>query len=948
MKRMVLLLTALVACGGSKPQQAAPPPPTGDIAGGVAPQAPGNPDATPLPLASDVKKGVLPNGLTYYIKKHGKPEKRALMWLAVDAGSMLEDDDQTGLAHFDEHMSFNGTKRFPKNDIINYLQSIGMRFGADLNAYTNQDQTVYQLEVPTEPQYIGKGLDILRDWAGDSTYDDAEVKAESGVVLEEWRLGRGAERRLYDKHQKVLMKGTRYAIRDTIGNPDTLRKADRAALYRFYKDWYRPDNMAVLVVGDIEPAEIEKAIVARFGDLKNPAKERAKVLGGLPKADGTRISIESDKELSSPQIAVHSFVPHRPKATILDLHRIVVEQVYETVINARYAVLRRRPDAPFMAAFTGMGGENRETDDFTRGATVKNGKVEEALRSILTETLRVERHGITQPELDRAKIALGRSFDETVDTYATLDSRSVISELVRNYLEKEFVILPTEERDLSKKQLASVTVDEINADVKAFGGAENRAIEISLPASEKPITEDRVKAIVAEVEKADIPAWEEKAIPTALMTNPPKPGKITKEKTFDKIGVYQWTLSNGATVIIKPTDFENDSVSFVGDSPGGTALSSDADYHNTRFTISVAQLGGVGEFDADTLTKILAGKQVTMMPTLSETSEGLVGGASTKDVETMLQLAYLRITAPRKDEEQFKLWQQNSAESLANQERSPQFQYFRQSQADLYKNNLRRAIPKPEDYAKVDLDKTLAFYKQRFGDVSDWNFVIVGEVDLAKLRPLVETYLASLPGKGRKDPERDLGVRKVTGVVKKEYDLGVEPKASVRIDFHGTDTWTLDKERDAYTLAQVLSNLLREELREEKGGVYGVGAFGSVQRKPNQERSFGISFGCAPERVDELVKAMYDVIAKVGKDGVDSDHLDKIKQIYTRGRETELRTNRFWSQRLVNAFRFKDDPNDITDTSKTLARMTSDNVKASVKHFLDPKEVFQAVQMPTK
>ncbi len=951
MKRMVLLLAAaLIACGGSKPQQAAPPvpPPTGDLAGGVAPKAPGNPDTTPLPLASDVKKGVLPNGLTYYIKKHGKPEKRALLWLAVDAGSMLEDDDQSGLAHFDEHMSFNGTKRFPKQQIIDYLQSIGMRFGADLNAYTNQDETVYQLEVPTEPQFIGKGLDILRDWAGDATYDEKEVKSESGVVLEEWRLGRSANRRLYDKHQKVLMKGTRYAIRDTIGNPETLKKADRSALYRFYKDWYRPDNMAIVLVGDFDPAEVEKAVLARFGDLANPAKERAKVAGGVPKAEGTRISIESDKELAQSQVAIHSFIAHRPKATIVDLHRIVVEQVYQAVVNERYAVLRRRADAPFMNAFAGVDGENRETDDFVRSATAKNGKVEESLRTLLTEALRVERHGITQPELDRAKIVLARAFDESVERYPTVDSRDVVAELVRNFLEKEFVILPEEERDLSKKALASVTVDDINADLKTFGGAENRAIEVSLPTSEKPITEERVKAIIGEVEKAEIPAWEDKAIPTALMTNPPKPGKITKEKTFEKIGVYQWTLSNGATVIIKPSDFEKDSVSFVGDSPGGTALASDADYRNARFATTIAQLGGVGEFDADTLTKVLAGKQVSMGATMSETSEGLSGSASAKDVETMMQLAYLRVTAPRKDEEQFKQWQQNGAESLANQERSPQFQYFKQAAIDEYKANVRRTLPKPEDYAKADLDKALAFYKARFADVSDWNFVIVGDVDLAKLRPLVETYLASLPGKGRKDAEKDLGIRKVPGVVKKEYDLGVEPKATVRLDFHGADTWSFDKERDAYTLAQVLSNLLREELREEKGGVYGVGAFGNVQRKPYQERAFGISFGCAPDRVDELLKALNEVVAKVMKDGVDADHLDKIKQIYTRGRETELRTNRFWSQRLTAAFRYKDDPNDIPDTTKTLARMTSNNVKAAAQHFLDPKTLFQAVQMPVK
>ena len=950
MKRMLSLFAAtLLACGGSKPPSVVTPPPTGTTE--TPPTAtqppPVDPELAPLALASDIRRGVLPNGLTYIIRKHGKPEKRARLWLAVNAGGMLEDDDQNGLAHFDEHMSFNGTKRFPKQDIINYIQSIGMRFGADLNAYTNQDETVYQLEVPTEAEFIGKGLDILRDWAGDATYEDKEVKQESGVVMEEWRLGRGAQARLSDKHNKVMLKGTRYAIRNVIGDPEILKKADRAALYRFYKDWYRPDNMAVLAVGDFDPAVMEKEIVARFGDLKNPANERKKVLGGLPKADGIRISIESDKELPTATVEIYNFVPVRPKSSLHDLKRIVTEQLYQQVINQRFAVLHRRADASFQTAFSGMSGENRETDEFIRFAAVKNGKLEDGIRQLLTESLRVERHGITQIEVDRATVELARDFDAEVDKHPTLDSRLIVSELVRHFLTGEFVISPEDERDLSKKVLAQITVDDVNADVKTFGGADNRAIAISLPEGQAAPTQDRVKAIIAEVEKSDIPAWEEKAIPTTLMTTPPKPGSIKSEKTFDKIGVTVWTLSNGATVIIKPNDFEKDTVMMSADSPGGNATVTDASFINARFATQIASLGGVAGYDADTLNKILTGKQVSVNMMVSETAEGMSASASPKDLETMFQLAYLRMTAPRKDDEQFKLWQANSAESLANQARSPEFQFSKQSTEAEWKNNVRRSFPKPEDYAKADEDKALAFYKDRFGDVADWNFVIVGEVDLAKLRPMVETYLASLPSKGRHEKEKDLGIRKVGGVVKKQFDLGVEPKASVRLDYHGDDAWSFDKERDVYTLGQLLANYLREDLREDKGGVYGVGANGFVERSPHQGRSFSISFGCAPDRVDELIKAVKDDIAVLAKDGPDDDHLDKVKQIYTRNRETELRTNRFWSTRLISAFHYKDDPNDIPDTSKMLARMTKANVKAAAKHFLtDSKDVYQAVRMP--
>ncbi|MFT3694760.1 MAG: insulinase family protein [Kofleriaceae bacterium] len=947
MKRILLAL--LVACGGSQgPTPMPPPPPPAETAQPAPPPAPADPSMAKLPLAADVKEGKLANGLTYIIRKHGKPEKRARLWLAVNAGGTLEDDDQDGLAHFDEHMSFNGTKRFPKQDIVNYLQSIGMRFGADLNAYTNQDETVYQLEVPTDnADYLGKGFDILRDWAGDATYDDKEVKSESGVVLEEWRLGRGAQARLYDKHAKVLFKGTRYATRNVIGNPDILRKADRAALYRFYKDWYRPDNMAVIAVGDFEPSQIEEMIKERFGDLKNPANERPKTKAGVPKAEGTRISIESDKELPNATISIHNFVPSRGSSTLHDYQRDVIESVYAHVINERFAVLRRRSDAPFQFAGSSMGKANRETDDFNRFVVAKNGKLDDAMRMLMTESARIDRHGITQPELDRAKADLSRGYDATFDRHATVDSRQIVAELVRHFLTGESVLMPEEERDLQKKLLAGVTVNDVNADVRSFGGADNRAIEISIPEGQDKPTEAKVKQIIADVEHADIGEWKEEAIPTALMTTPPKPGKITKEKTFDKIGVTVWTLSNGATVIVKPTDFEKDTVVFSADSPGGTAQAKDADFLNARFASAVAALGGVGDYDSDTLDKILTGKRASVGASIGEVSEGLSGSASPKDLETMFQLAYLRVTAPRKDVDQFKLWQANTSEQVANQARSPEYQYVKQSTDFLYKSNPRRVFPAPEDFGKVDQDKALAFYKDRFGDVADFNFVIVGEVDLVKLRPLVETYLASMPSKGRKEKEKDLHIRKIAGKQTKEFDLGVEPKASVSLDFHGDETWSLDKERDIYVLGQVLSNFLREDLREDKGGVYGVGANGTVQRSPYGYRTFGIQFGCDPKRVQELVKAATDDIATIAKQGIDDAHIDKIKQMYTRGRETDLRTNRFWATRLAQAFKYGDDPNDIPDTQKTIARMTAANIKASAKRYLtDSKNLYQAIRMP--
>ncbi|MBA3454930.1 MAG: insulinase family protein, partial [Deltaproteobacteria bacterium] len=393
---LTLTLATLVACGGSKPTPSPGPGPGPDGApvatDKVAPIPTG--DDAVLPLWPEVKKGKLANGLTYYILKHGKPEGRAFLWLAVNAGSVQEDDDQRGLAHFAEHMAFNGTKNFPKAEIINYLEKIGMGFGADLNASTDFDETIYKLTVPTDnKEFVGKGLDILRDWAGNITFDAAEVEKERGVVMEEWRLGRGAAMRVFDKQAKVLLKGSRYGDRLPIGLPEILKGAPRDALVRYYKDWYRPDLMAVIAVGDLDPAAIEKEIQARFGDLKNPDKPRPRPDAGVPKADGTRVSIVTDKELPMAFITVNNVFPHRSEASVKDFRRIVAEQIYGQIVNERLGALGRRKEAAFAFAAVGVQPMGREIDMFSRIAQVKGGKAEDTLRALFTETLRVERHG---------------------------------------------------------------------------------------------------------------------------------------------------------------------------------------------------------------------------------------------------------------------------------------------------------------------------------------------------------------------------------------------------------------------------------------------------------------------------------------------------------------------------------------------------------------------------
>ena len=937
----VLLLVALTACGAAlKPTPLAP-------VVRAPPVAAADPAAAPLPLWPMIKKGTLSNGLTYYILKHDKPEKRALLWLAVNAGSLQEDADQRGLAHFDEHMAFNGTKSFPKNAIVDYLEKIGMRFGADLNAYTNYNETVYQLEVPTdEPEFVGKGLDILRDWAGSVSYEPAEVEKERGVVKEEWRLGRGASRRLHDKQEKVLLAGTRYVERDTIGLPEIIDHAPRERLMRFYEDWYRPDLMAVIAVGDLDPDRIEREIQARFSGLTGPKVERPRIGGGVPKANGTRISIETDKEAQATVVAISNLVPHRFEESLRDYRRHAVESLYTSVLNARLQSIARKPGAPFAFAAGATSLLERDIDSFDRIAMVKGDDVLATLRALFTEVLRIERHGISAPELERARKKMMREYEQMAETEATADARQFAEELTRHFFMRELVIGSAAEKKLMLDILPTITVAELDVQLKTFGGEENRAVLVSAPEGKKLPTKEDVLGLLNEVTKTDVSSWAEKAAALALMATAPRPGKVVAEKRIEAINVTEWTLSNGVHVVVKPTNFELDSVVLNGTSAGGLAMASDKEFGNARFAQQVAAVGGVGELDGEALEHVLAGKQVRVAASIGETTESVTGRGSAHDLETMLQLVHLQMTAPRKDAEAFVVWQQNSADRLTEMLRAPEALPMIEAQDALWKGNLRKKIPTAAEVRQVDLEKALAFYRRAFANASGFTFVIVGSVGLDKLKPLVETYLASLPTTGRREQEKDLHVRRVGGVVKKEWKAGQEPKATVSLLFHADEAWTRDKDRDLAILGMVLSLKLRAVLREDLGGVYGVGAAGSFQRTPHMDRAFSVTFGCDPKRVDELVKATFAVVAKLATDGPGADTLGKVRSTYVRSRETDLRRNDFWGGWLANAARFGDDPTLVLDIDKVTARMTAANVKAAAKHYLDGKQYFESVTLP--
>lgn len=945
--RPLLLSLALlfsVACGSPAPATA-PAPATPPSTSTVAP-APVDELDKPLPLDARVKKGKLDNGLTYYILPHKKPENRAQIWLTVNAGSVLEDEDQRGLAHFVEHMSFNGTKRFPKQALVDFIEKSGVRFGADLNAYTSFDETVYMLQVPTDkPELVSKGFNVLRDWADAVTFDPEEVEKERGVVLEEWRLGRGASMRLFDKTAPVVFHGSRYPERLPIGKPEIIKGAPRDALVRFYRDWYRPDLMAVVAVGDFTTADIEARIKSEFGSLQAPKTPRPRGAQSMPAHEKTLVTVETDPEMPMTSVQIVSKLPHRPEKSARDYGRMLSERLFTAMLNARLDEVRRQPNAPFLNAGSSSSSLVRPADAFRVSALVKEDAVQQGLGALLEEVLRVERHGFTASELERAKSQLLRQFQQTVKEHEKQDARMLAQEIVRNFLQEEAMAGPEAELALVEKFFPAYTLEEMNKIGKTLG-AGSRVISVTGPATMTKPTADALLALSKSVEARDIKPYDDGDASAPLMAQKPTPGPVVKTNTIAEIGVTEWTLKNGVRVIVKPTSFRNDEVKLAAFSPGGHSLVKDADYDSARFADAIVGQGGLGSFDAVKLRKSLMGKVVSVNARIGELDEGLFGQASPADLETMFQMIHLSFTAPRRDDSAFSSWRTREIEGVKNRRLSPEGTFAEDLQIFQTQNHPRLRPPTPETFQKVDLDKAMAVYKDRFSDAGDFTFVFVGNIDLERLKPIVETYLGSLPTKGRKESWRDIKVSWPDGVATKIVTKGTEPKSSVVLTFHGPEKWSRDAENDVRMLSEVLGMRLREILREDMGGVYGVSVAGNLRRRPKQEYTFTVRFGCAPENVDKLEKAVFDEVKAIQEKGIGEDYILKVKELRRRAHETNLKENAFWMRELERAYTYGDDPKLIPDITAMTEKVTSDRVRAAAKKYISPKQYVLGVLKP--
>jgi zinc protease len=906
------------------------------------------PLSTPLPIDPAVRTGQLDNGFHFYLRRNTRPQQRAHLWLAVNAGSVLEDDDQQGLAHFVEHMAFNGTRHFEKQALVNYLQSIGMRFGPDVNAYTNFDETVYMLQLPTDnDEVLAKAFEILEDWAHGISFEGEEIDKERGVVMEEWRLSRGAGARLFDRQYPVLLAGSKYAERLPIGKPEILENAPYDALRRYYRDWYRPELMALVAVGDFDLDAVEALTREHFAPLENPPAARPREAVAVPLGGERKVSIETDPEATSTAITLYRKQPRPAMETLADYRRDLVEILYTWIVDERLAEVAQQPDPPFIGAGVGSSEFARSVKFATVGARVEQGGVLTGLEALLTELERVRRHGVTDSELERAKKDMLRTYEQAAQEQDKLDSGRFAQEYAGHFLHSETIPGIAFEVALARRFVPEITRGEVEAvDAALREGSE--VILVSGPSEQVSGLPEEAEliALFDAVEGREIEPYADRVLDRPLLAELPEPGRIVSESTIDELALTEWTLSNGVRVMVRPTDFQNDQVILTGYSPGGNSLVADEDHPSALFATTVLDEGGLGEFTRVELDKALAGKVANVGAYIQELEEGVNGFASPQDLETLFQLLYLRFTAPRPDAAAFQSFVQRAGALIANRLASPGVVFGDRFAEVVSQGHPRRRPLSAELLSEVDLDRATRVYRDRFADASDFTFILVGNLDLASLRPLVERYLGGLPSLGREESWRDVGVEPPKGAVEFEVRKGLEPQSQVSLLMTGDAEFNRQQLHALSTLGQAFNDRLREVLREDLSGTYGVNVAVSLAQEPHQRYSVSITFGCAPDRARALIDRVFEEMAAARENGLDAVYLQRVEEAQLRGRETSLRENGFWLQLLKTYDTAGFDRRLILDFEPLVEAFDVEDLHAAAQRYLDPKDYVLGILYP--
>lgn len=901
----------------------------------------------PLPVDKNVRIGQLDNGLTYYIRHNKLPENRAEFYIAQKVGSILEEPQQRGLAHFLEHMAFNGTKNFPGDDkglgVIPWCETVGIKFGTNLNAYTSIDETVYNISnAPIDRTgVLDSCLLILHDWSNYILLKDDEIDKERGVIREEWRSRNSGMLRVYTDLLPIIYQGDKYADCMPIGSINVINNFPYKDIRDYYHKWYRPDLQGIVIVGDIDVDTVEAKLKAVFADVQKPVNPAERTY--YPVADNKEpiVAIGTDKEVDDPSIEIYfkqDATPDSEKNNVGYLASQYMTSMISSMLDARLSELVQSANPPFTRASSDYSDffVAKTKEAFAFSASSKADGIETALKTLLQETERARRFGFTESEYARARANYLQSLESAYNEREKTKHGSYVREYVQNFLNGE-PIPGIEAKYAMMNQLApNIPLQAMNMVMQQLVPDSNQVVIIAGPAKEglKYPTKEEVISLLKGMKDLDLQAYVDKVSDEPLMKEAPKGGKIISEKEGDIYGSTKLVLSNGVTVYVKKTDFKADEIRMKGTSLGGKSIFPDKDALNFAVMDNVIAVGGLGNFSQVDLTKVLAGKKVSVNAGLGATTENVFGTCSPKDFETMMQLTYLTFTAPRKDAEAFESLKNRMKAQLESAQANPLSSINDSLQKAMYNNHPRVVMMKPEMVDQIDYDRILEMYNDRFKDASDFTFYFVGNIDLETAKPLIAEYLGALPAINRKETFKDTKMSIRKGVYKNEYAKEQQtPTATIVFLYSGKAPYTLKNDILLSFATQVLDMVYTEEVREKEGGTYGVNCYGDLQKYPKEQLLLQIVFQTDPAKKDKLAGIVVDELKKLAAEGPSDVHLQKVKEYMLKKYADNQKENGYWMNNLNDYFYYGMDMTEgYTDivnsiTAKDIQKFVSDLLK---------------------
>jgi len=909
----------------------------------------------PLPIDPKVRYGKLDNGLTYYIRANKEPKQRAEFFIAQNVGAILENDNQNGLAHFLEHMAFNGTKNYPGKGIINYFEKIGVKFGSNINAYTSLDETVYNLsDVPTFREgIIDSALLVLHDWSSNITLDGNEINDERGVIREEWRQGAGASRRMWKESNKLKYPGSQYAKRDIIGDTAIINNFVHKTIRDFYAKWYRPDLQAILIVGDVDVDKVEASIKKMFADIPKKTNFGERPVYAITNNAKPIVSIVKDREARSTQIDIeykHDKLPAEVQLSMQGYAIMTINSLISNMIGERFGEITQQADAPFVDGGGEYGELVKSKDVFQLVAIPKEGKELEGLNALLLEAEKIKRFGFTNSELERAKTNYLKNLEKSYNERDNQKNNSLVREYVRNFLAQEPIPGIEWEYNTVKMILPQLNMAVINQIAKSYVTDSN--VIVSIMAPDKPAvkipTEAQIMAAIDNSKKAELKAKAEEVLNKPLIKEIPKAGTIAKSAENKVLGTTEWTLSNGLKVVFKTTTFKKDEILLKAFADGGISkIKNIADLPSAGLATTIVNNNGLGDYNQVDLGKILTGKIAAASPSISSYGQGFSGSSSVSDFETMLQLVYLSFTAPRKDDNSYKALLNNYRASLANIAKDPNKAFSDSANLMITNHHPRTVLMSLEMIDKLDQDKALAIFKDRFSLPGNFTFIFTGNIDPTneKVKAAICTYLGGLKLKPGTETFTDNGIRKPKGKVKNYFDKEMQvKKASNYILYNAPIPFTMSNYVNVTAVGSVLNIRYLESIREKEGGSYGVSVGGSMGLRPISEAVLEMQFDTDPLKQSKLISIIYSEIDEILAKGPRADDFQKVKENMLKKYKEDVEQNKWWQSSLERYYH--DKLNMVTDYKAAVEAMTPQSVQAALKALVAPGNVLEVVMKP--